>query len=113
MFGGCQSAIFTHSANKLAYKLRDTLRIFPEGPRVDDGIAGIVVYIRVGSIDPMNADGACFERGDFAHGVGVFKISASGERHAVGKEVPSSKRIAVPRSKSAPIRSGSFDFVWS
>ena len=81
MFSGCQSAIFADAANKLAYKLRDTLRIFPEGPRVDDGIAGIVVYIRVGSIDPMNADGACFERGDFAHGVGVFKISASGERH--------------------------------
>ena len=32
---------------------------------------------------------------------------------AVGKDVPSSSRIAVPRSKSAPTSSGSFDLACS
>src|SRR5439155_21129007 len=79
MFSGCQSAIFADAANKLAHKLRDALRIFAEGSRVDNRIAGIVVYIRVGSIDPMNADGACFERGYFSDGVRVFEVAASGQ----------------------------------
>ena len=82
MLGGRQSAILAHAAHELTHKLRNALRIFAEGPRVDNGIAGIIVYIRVRRIDPMNADGARFDRGDLAHGVSVFQISASRERHS-------------------------------
>src|SRR6266446_9287351 len=85
MFGGGQAAILADAANKLAYKLRDALRILPERSRVDDRIAGIVVYVRVRRIDPMNADGARFERSDLAHGVSVFQISACRKRHSGGK----------------------------
>jgi len=40
-----------------------------------------------------------------------FGFPAAASAIAVGKEVPSSSRIAVPRSKSAPISSGSLDFA--
>jgi len=56
MFGGRQAPIFLHAANELAHKLCHALRIFPEGPRVDDRIPGIIVDIRVRRIDPVNSD---------------------------------------------------------
>src|SRR5439155_16122497 len=61
MFGRRQSVIFLHAANELVHKLRDALRIFAEGSRVDDRISRIVVHIRVRRIDPVNSDGARFE----------------------------------------------------
>src|ERR1700716_4263049 len=62
MFGRRQSAIFLHAANKPAHKFGDAFWIFAEGSRVDDRISGIIVYIRVRRIDPVNSDGTRFER---------------------------------------------------
>ena len=81
MFSRRQTSIFLHAANELAHKLRDALRIFAKGPRVDDRISGIIVYIRVWRIDPVNSDGACLECRDLAHRVGVFWIATGGNCH--------------------------------
>ena len=42
-----------------------------------------------------------------------FGLPPAATAMAVGKDVPSSSRIAVPRSKSAPTSSGSFDLACS
>src|SRR5882762_11094004 len=81
MLGRRQSAIFPHAANKLRNKFRYARRIFSKRSRVDDGISWIIVYIRVRRIDPVNSDGARFERRDFAQSVSVFWIATGGERH--------------------------------
>src|SRR6266851_6317554 len=81
VFGGREAAVFLHAANELTHKFGDALRVFAEGPRVDDRISRIIVYIRVRRIDPMNSHGARLESGDLAHGVSVFKVPAGGERH--------------------------------
>ena len=81
MFGRRQSAIFPHAANKLRNKFRYARRIFSKRSCVDDRISGIIVYIRVRRIDPVNSDGARFERRDFAHRVRVLRIAAGGECH--------------------------------
>ena len=81
MFGGRQAAVFLHAANELTHKVGDALRVFAEGPRVDDRISGIVVYIRVRRVDPVNSHGARLERRNFAHGVSVFEITACSDRH--------------------------------
>ena len=62
-------------------KFRDARGIFAERARIDDGIAGIVVYIADRRVDPLHAHGARFQRGDFAHGVRVFGIASGGQRH--------------------------------
>src|SRR5258706_11857626 len=81
MFGRSRPAIVLHAANELARKLGDALWIFAEGSRVDDRISGIIVYIRVRCIDPVDSDGTRFEGRDFAHGICVFGTAAGGERH--------------------------------
>src|SRR5260370_35665117 len=58
MFGGRQAAVFLHATDELTHKFGDTLRIFTEGSRVDDGVSRIIVYIRIRRINPVNSHGA-------------------------------------------------------
>src|SRR6266478_3556798 len=97
MFGRRQSAIFPHAANELAHKLGDALWIFAKRSRVDDRICGIIVYICVRRIDPVNSDGARLERRDFAHRVRVLRIAAGGECHGRWKRRRTRTRWAKSR----------------
>ena len=81
MFCRGQAAIFLHAVDELRDELGDFLRIFAERARVDDGIVGIVVDVGIRRVNPVDADGARFERGDFSHGVGIFGIACGGQRH--------------------------------
>jgi len=108
-----QAPIFLHAANELAHKLCHGAPDFPRRTAVDDRIPGIIVDIRVRRIDPVNSDRARFECRDLAHGVSVFEIAARGKRHRRWKRRAFVQSHRVPRSKSAPISSGSFDLDWS
>ena len=85
MFSGSQAAVFFHAAHEGCDEFGDALRIFAERARIDDRIAGIIVDVGNRRVNPVNADGAGFERGDFAHGVSVGRISAGRQRHRRGK----------------------------
>ncbi len=80
-----QAAVFFDAAHKLADIFRNLLRIFAKRARVDDRIAGIVVDVRNRCVNPLHADGARFQRRDFAHRVGVGRIAAGRERHGGGE----------------------------
>src|SRR6266852_5733850 len=71
--------VFFDAAHEGGDKLGDARGIFAKRSRIDDGIAGVVIHIRVRRINPMHADSARFQRGDFAHGVGTFRIAAGGD----------------------------------
>src|SRR6266850_275345 len=85
MFCSGEPAVFFDAAHERGDKLGDARGIFAKRSRVDDRIAGIVIHIRIRSVNPMHADGARFQRGYFAHGVGVFRIAPGGQRHRGGE----------------------------
>ena len=85
MFRGCQRAVFFHAAHEFFDEFRHSLRVFSKRPRIDDGIAGIIVYVGIGRVDPVNADGASLESCDFAHEVGVAGIAGGRYRHRSGE----------------------------
>ena len=85
MFGGGQRTVVLDAFHEGGNKLRYTVRIFPERSRIDDGISRIIVYIRIRCVNPLDTSGACFQRGDFSHGVRIFGIAAGGDRHRGGE----------------------------
>src|ERR1700731_2383451 len=85
MFGGGEPSILLHAAHESSHVLSDTLRIFAERARIDNRIARIVIYVGNRRINPVNAHGASFQRGDFAHGVSVGWISSRSQTHRRGE----------------------------
>ena len=85
MLGGGQRAIFLSAANKFGDELRDARGVFAKGACIDDGVRGIVVDVGVRRVNPLDAGGACFKSGDFAHGVGIERIAGGGEGHGGGE----------------------------
>ena len=85
MLGGGEAAVFFHAAHESGDEFGDALGIFAERAGIDDGIAGIIVHVGNRRVNPVNADGAGFQRGDFSHGVGVGGISAGGQGHRGGE----------------------------
>src|SRR5581483_8156928 len=55
------------------HQLGDLSRVFTVGPRVDDGIVGIVVNVGVGGEDPVHA-----QRAGLARGLGAFITDGGG-----------------------------------
>ena len=76
-----EAAVFFHATHESGDEFCNALVIFAKRASIDDGIAGIIVHIGNRRVNPVNADGAGFESGDFPHGVGVGGISAGGQRH--------------------------------
>ncbi len=66
-------------------EFRYAFRVFAERTRVDDGIIWIAVDVRIGRKNPRDSDGFRLKGGDFAHGVGVFRIAGGGHSHVVRK----------------------------
>jgi hypothetical protein len=85
VFRGGQATVFFHTAHKGGHVFGHARRIFSEGSCIDNRIAWIVVYIGVRSVNPLNADGAGFQRRNFSHGVGVSGIACGGKRHRGGE----------------------------
>ena len=85
MLGGGQRAVVLDSFYERRNKLRHALRIFPKRPRINDGICGIVVHVRIRRVHPVDAGGAGLKRGDLSHGIGIFGIAASRHGHCGGE----------------------------
>ena len=84
MLGGGQDEILlvrVGAFDEGLHLCRHSLRILAKRADVDDRVIGIVVDIGDGRVDPVNPNGAGFERGDFAHGVSVAGISGGGKGH--------------------------------
>ncbi len=85
MLRGGQRVIFFHSTNEFLDELGNAGGIFAEGPRVDNGIVGIIVHVGVRRVDPLNPHGASLQRRHLTHGVSVAWISRRGESHGSRK----------------------------
>ena len=86
----------------------DCLRIFAEGARVDDGIVGIVVDVRIGREGPVNTKSARLAGGGCAESFASRARSrAAPNAIRYGKRAVSATRIEAPRSKSEPTSNGS------
>ena len=59
------------------------LRVFAEGTRVDDGICGVGIHIRVGKEIPFHADGARFFGGDASEVAREVRVVSGSEGHGV------------------------------
>src|SRR6195256_6125334 len=57
MFRGRQPAVFFDTAYECRDELGHARRVFAEGARVDNGIAGVAVDVGIGREDPRNARG--------------------------------------------------------
>src|SRR5207245_8709079 len=76
MLGRGKGAVLFDAAHECRHKLGNALRVFAEGPNINDGIVGIAVDIGNRSKNPVNARRARFQRGDAPHRVGVLRIFA-------------------------------------
>jgi len=52
------------------------------------GFPGLLFYIRVRSVDSSDSDGACFARGNFAHGVGILRLPPAASANGSEKTLP-------------------------
>ena len=88
MFRRRKSPVSLHTQNKRRNVLRNARRIFSKRSRIDDRIVRIVVHVRVGRVNPLDANGARFQRGDLSHRVRVLHVSARRKRHRRRKRSP-------------------------
>ena len=80
-----QHSGFVRSLNVGRDQIADLFGIFSEGTRVDDGIGGIRVHVRVREKIPVHADGSGFLTSDEAESLGVFDIAIGAKGHRVRK----------------------------
>jgi hypothetical protein len=81
MFGGRERAMVLHAAHEFRDKVGYAMRIFAERADVDDRVVGIVVEVRIGRENPIDAGGARLERGDPAGLIRKFGIARRTDRH--------------------------------
>ena len=85
MFRSRERAIVLHAANELTHIFGDPGGILAERADVDDRIVRIIVDVRVGRENPLDAGSARFERRVFPGFVGKFRIAGGGNGHGGGE----------------------------